>query len=178
MPFVTTDAQPLCMFFSIMPGTFEIPTLSSIFGSSFANSMIDGNCAAQKDGNSFESWKSKNSECEDACEEGEGADEAGMERMKKWSYEEDQVLKKYVEVEGLRWNEIVEKMAGRTYQMCYSRYQRIRREKRRSWSKVEEKQLVELVATVGKKWKKISELIPGNFADMKVAAPSKSERDT
>ena len=103
-------------------------------------------------------------ECEDACEEGQGADDEDTERMKKWSYEEDQVLKNHVEVGGLKWNEIAEKMVGRTYQMCYSRYQRIKREKRRSWSKVEEAKLIELVSAEGKKWKKISELIPGKFA--------------
>ena len=52
-------------------------------------------------------------------------------------------------------------MPDRTYQMCYSRYQRIKREKRKNWSIVEENKLIELVESFGKKWKKISENIPG-----------------
>lgn len=55
MPFITPEARPLCMFFPVLPGSLEIPSLSSIFGPSLASFMVDGNNVAQKDGNPFTS---------------------------------------------------------------------------------------------------------------------------
>ena len=45
--------------------------------------------------------------------------------------------------------------------MCYSRYQRLKEEKKLNWDPKEEKKIKELVNLFGKKWKHISEFIPG-----------------
>ena len=47
--------------------------------------------------------------------------------------------------------------------MCYSRYQRIKEEKKVNWTKEEENKIIELVSLFGKRWKHISEQLPGNY---------------
>lgn len=47
--------------------------------------------------------------------------------------------------------------------MCYSRYQRLKEEKKQNWKIEEERKIQELVALFGKKWQHLSEFIPSNY---------------
>jgi hypothetical protein len=102
-------------------------------------------------------------------------EESGQHRKTHWTAEEDALLSRLVEVERREWKEIPEFFAGRTQNMCYSRYRRISLSCRdRSWTSSEEEAVVRLVAQCGEKWKLISARLPSRSFAIKSSRPSRS----
>ena len=63
-------------------------------------------------------------------------------KIKAWSREEDRLLLRYREKEGLDWEEVAKFIPGRNARMCYNRYKRICLSDSVSWKRKDEKNLL------------------------------------
>ena len=89
---------------------------------------------------------------------------SGLENMRGWTPEEDEMLRKQVAEKGSKhWSKIAQHMNGRNGKQCRERW--INHLKpdivKDAWTRAEEEVLMQAYARIGSKWAEMEKILPG-----------------